>query len=422
MANLTVKVIDHLIPTDHRVLITSLRCAINPRPDYLELSNPDLRTVFRQAYAQGVDTYLYPWLTSQTLATNYHENDVENPLSAWREAFLKNLIKTDTVRRRLQPMLARLAQVRLDIIVLKGAWLGTTVYDDPAQRSMSDIDLLVREEDLDAVHRELTEAGFATHNDVRHNRFVYEQHYRHPDLPMPLEMHWHVTSDLTPSAPVPDIIAVWQNSTDATWHGVPVKALPPADQLAHLTQHILHHLFASPIRGYLDIALLLKKYGNELAAEAVIEAATRWHTGKAIPFLLNMTAGLFDIRLPPQLEKYCADMRPSDAEIAVTALFNLPKARDRAGESTRLAFREASAINKFRLAARRVFMPRQFMLLYYPWARHRIFLPLAWLKRAIDLCRRNRALIMRAPGTAVQEPRQQEIARLRQKLATSLIS
>lgn len=413
--------VDHLIPADRLALIAALRCAINGRPECAELSAADPRALFRQAREHGVDTYLYPWLTSQKGFSETRAGGVEVSLEIWRQAFLSNLVQSDVARRLLQTTLTRLARAGLDAIVLKGAWLGTTVYDDPAQRRMSDIDLLVRRESLDAVHRELVATGFAADKDTLHNRFAYEQGYRHPGLPLPLELHWHMTSELTPSAPVPDIDAVWRRALDSAWHGAPVKAMQPADQLAHLTQHILHHLFAAPLRGYLDIALLLKKHGSGLSVSDVAAASARWRTGSALPFLMNMTAALLETPLPRQLEEYCGDMRPADAETAITALFNLPEARERAGESTLSDFREASSVGKLRLILRRVFMPRQFMMLYYPCARTRLGLPRAWFKRAVYLYRRSRSLAAAATEDSVSDQRRQDIARQRRQLTEKLL-
>ncbi|MDD3544764.1 MAG: nucleotidyltransferase family protein [Kiritimatiellae bacterium] len=413
--------IDNLIPDNRRALITLLRCALKGSQQCPALSDASLHSLFQQAREQGVGTYMYPWLAAQKVFSETHPQAAEKPLAAWRDAFLRNLVRSDLIRQVLQPTLTRLTRAGIETIVLKGAWLGATVYDDPAQRTMSDIDLLVREADIEAAHRELTQVGFTADKDTLHNRFAYEQRYSHTGLPLPLELHWHVTSALTPAAPVPDIEAVWQNAVDSVWHNVPVKALPPADQLAHQAQHILHHLFAAPLRAYLDIALLLKKHGGGLSPSDLAESSARWRTGRALPFLLNMTSALLETPLPSQLAECCGGMRPSEAETAVTALFNLPAARDRAGESTLLDFREASSVGKLRLILRRVFMPRQFMTLYYPCARSRLGLPLAWFKRAARLYRRGRSLAAAAAEDSFSKHRHQDIARQRRQLTEKLL-
>jgi hypothetical protein len=43
---------------------------------------------------------------------------------------------------------------------LKGAWLSETVYDDPARRSMSDLDVLVQKRELDAAMPRLLVLGY----------------------------------------------------------------------------------------------------------------------------------------------------------------------------------------------------------------------------------------------------------------------
>jgi len=414
--------VDHLIPAEYSTLIAALRCAVNNSPECGKLSDADPHVLFRQACEQGVDTYLYPWLASQKCVREERSDDITTPFEIWRQAFLANLVKSDAVRRFLQTTLARLAKAGLDVILLKGAWMGATIYEYPELRRMSDIDLLVRKESLDAVHRELIAAGFTAGKDTLHNRFAYDRGYRHPSLPLHLELHWHVASDMVSSLPVPDIAAVWQKAVDSTWHNVPVKALTPADQLAHQAQHTLHHFFAAPLRVYLDIALLLRKYGDELSPEKLSEASARWRTGHALPFMLNMTVGLFDIPLPRQLAGYCGDVLPAEAETAITALFNLPTARDCAGESTLVDLREASVIGKLLLILRRVFMPRQFMVLHYPCARARLGLPLAWFKRAIDLFQHKRSMFIGTTGKTPSARSRYEFSRQRQKLARDLMS
>jgi hypothetical protein len=172
----------------------------------------------------------------------------------------------------------------------------------------------------------------------------------------------------------------------------------------------------------LDIALLLKKHGHKLSAETVSVASAHWRTGHAVPFLLHMTANLLDAPLPRQLEACVAETAPEEAETAMTALFNLPDARERAGESTLMDFRQASAMGKLALAWRRVFMPRQFMLLDYPCARTRLGVPLAWLKRALRLYRRYRSLRAGALEKPALAKNRQEIARQRRQLAEKLLS
>jgi hypothetical protein len=66
------------------------------------------------------------------------------------------VLQTLERQRELASLLAMFADAKMEVAPLKGAWLSEHVYDDPAQRSMSDLDLLVRKQDVQKCHRLLT--------------------------------------------------------------------------------------------------------------------------------------------------------------------------------------------------------------------------------------------------------------------------
>jgi hypothetical protein len=91
---------------------------------------------------------------------------------------------------------------------------------------------------------------------------------------------------------------------------------------------------------------------------------------------------------------------------AYEVIFDLPTVQTRNGETTFLRFKHASAFGRLRLVLSRIFMPRAFLTIYYPSARHLYGLPYAWLRRACDLRRNNsnkiHALLL--PGTQDKHP------------------
>ena len=383
------------IPPGYRTLIACLRGAVNGLPPDTDLASADWAAVFRQAREQGVDTYLYPWLAAHApgLFAPKAPAAAGTAPAAWRAAFFAALPHSALRRRQVSALLAACAAARIDVVPLKGAWLSEAVYDDPAQRSMSDLDLLVRQADLDACHALFLTLGYAAKSETLHNVYANDQAYRHPGHPLCVELHWHVESEMVSGAPMPDIADIWQNAAPALFLGHPVRLFAPADQVSHLTQHILHHLFAMPLRGYLDIALYVKKFGPLLAVDALDSAAARWKTGCATPFILRLVAELFALPLPAGLSRLVGEADTERLAQAYEALFDLPKAQARAGETTLLRFKDASAFGRVRFALSRIFMPRAFLMMHYPCARHAWLLPYVWLRRAADLRRNNREKI-----------------------------
>lgn len=396
------------IPPAYRTLIACLRSSVNRLPPDTDLTSADWPTVFRQAREQGVSTYLYPWLTAHipSLFSLHAAADAGSTPAAWRTDFFAALPRSTQRKHQFAELLAACAAAHIDVIPLKGAWLSETVYDDPAQRTMSDLDLLIRAEDLDTCHALFLSLGYAANLDTLHSTYACDQSYRHPSHPLCVELHWHVESGMSAGAPVPDIAAIWEHTSPALFHGHPVRLFSPADQVSHLTQHILHHLFAMPLRGYLDIALYLQKYGHLLTGDALKASASRWKTGYATPFILRLVTDLFALPLPAALRPFCPDGDTHRLAQAFEALFDLPAVQTRNGETTFLRFKRASAFGRLRLVLSRIFMPRAFLMIYYPSARHLYGLPYAWARRVCALHRRNSHTIhaLLLPGTQIEHP------------------
>lgn len=382
---------------EYRTLIGLLRCAIKRNPPEGDLlTTADWTTTLRLARQHGVDTYLYPWLAEHAPALFSAHADVspDSGFAAWRALFLEAIPRTLLRQRQLTEILDSFARAHIDVIPLKGAWLSETVYDDPAQRSMSDIDLLVREADCAPCHACFLSLGYTTRSDARLNPYARDQPYYHSAYPCFVELHWNVASAAEHLLEQPDLVTVWQSASATSFLGHTVRTLSNEDLLAYLAQHLLHHQFATPLRGYVDIALVLSSLGDRLSPDAIIGAASRWQLGRAIHFITGFVAHLFDIPLPPacELRKGAATSMPAFSTLA-HVLFRLPPSDLIAGEQTLLQFQNATWLDRLMLLTHRVFMPQSYLSLRYACARHRLGIPLAWALRAKDLWKslRNRS-------------------------------
>ena len=380
------------IPSEFRTLVGLLRCAVKGCPPESDLTSADWPSVLRLARQHGVDTFLYPWLATHCPSLFSSKAGAANDSApvAWRALFLESLARTLQRQRQLREILCAFASAKLAVIPLKGAWLSESVYDDPAQRQMSDLDLLIRAEDRDACHAQFLALGYSAKSDVLHSTFAYDQVYGHTAYPCRVEMHWHVTSELLTNAPTPDIAAIWLRTSEAHLLGQPVRQLTPEDQLAHLIQHIIHHAFAMPLRGYLDIALSLKKHGDSLDPALLERVAADWKTGRGLSFVPGFVTELFNVTLPPSLARFTRDGDSVKHTLLCHILFTLPPAHLRNTASMQARLHHAPLYARLRLALRRVFMPRTFLAATYPCARSVPGLPLAWLFHTRDLYLRHR--------------------------------
>jgi hypothetical protein len=379
------------IPLEYRTLIGLLRCALKRVPPEPGLFiSADWTKVLKQARQHGVDTYLYPWLSEHNpqLFSSRATVSADSAPAAWRALFLQAIPRTLQRQRQLADLLGAASRAAIAVIPLKGAWLGETVYDDPVQRSMSDLDVLVRESDCNACHCLLTELGYRARASVLLNRFFKDQEYVHPDYQDAIEMHWRFTPAKGSAYQGPKPERVWRRSQPAMLLGQPIFALSLSDMISHLGLHIILHDMAMPLRGYLDLALLVSRPELELSCHDIIRDAEEWHQRRSVGFALSLAATLFDLVLPDAFKRVALPLPPERLTMALEVLAELPEAGDRQAEALLAQLRRDSLAARFRLVWRRTFLPRELLASIYPCAQRPIGLPLGWAYRLHDLVAR----------------------------------
>jgi hypothetical protein len=100
-------------------------------------------------------------------------------------------------------ILAVLRAAALDPIILKGAGLATTVYDEPAERNFGDIDLLLAQGEIDEAVMTLGRHGFRSNfPGVEAAESEYREHHFHIRVERPggdmVELHWGLTRAIEP--------------------------------------------------------------------------------------------------------------------------------------------------------------------------------------------------------------------------------
>jgi hypothetical protein len=156
--------------------------------------------------------------------------------------------------------MAAFAIEQIPVMVLKGAYLGTFVYKNPALRPMCDLDLLVPDEQFEPARRLLERLGFMIEAEPLDGEYRFLQpalaHTRSGILPCAVDLH----RDLScmdyyrlPSS------RVWQEAVQGEYYGQPV--FYPSNELnfIHLGMHTLTHV--GLIRDRLDLVLFLRRIG-----------------------------------------------------------------------------------------------------------------------------------------------------------------
>ena len=234
-----------------------------------------------------------------------------------RQEYLKQSLRNIYLFQELDKILRIFQEKNIDVILLKGAYLAREVYSNIGLRGMSDIDLLVRKEDLLRVENELM-AFDAIPEDC--NRVIAEHNF-HFSYKLPnqgglrLEIHWTITrSDFLDGI---DVTELWTRAQPVILKKTSAKTFNPEDLLLHLCIHTAKHPYDMKIRMLCDIGEILKRFGSKLDWYKVGDRAQKWGYAKAVYLVLRIAWELLEVEVPPD---WLSAFQPKDFDESYLAI------------------------------------------------------------------------------------------------------
>lgn len=289
--------------------------------------------------------------------------------AAVKRALLHGLHHQGSVR----PLLQACARESLPVMVLKGLWLGACVYRNPGARIGSDIDLLVRVDDLPRFLNILRDLGLAVpdvDDDFRasiHGQSEFA--VRDPLSGTLFDVHWGLTHPIY-DKPV-DETALWDRAEPVTIAGQGCVTLGVEDHLLYLCFHAaLHHRFdhVGP-RVLVDVAQLIRTPPRPIDWDRLVIQAGELGWRRAAWLVLDLTSEHLGVSVPPAVMDA---LRPDDLSdiarvrrAAVDAMLARTGFEERIGRSVVALADQRSMRGAVAMAARRVFPARHEIALRY---------------------------------------------------------
>jgi hypothetical protein len=172
---------------------------------------------------------------------------------------------------------------------------------------MSDIDLLVKNEDADHCRNILADISYKPQERIKTD-FIKSQHDTKHLPPMVLkgvsiEIHLKVLPD-DYSYQV-NVENYWKHAIPTTIYGINALVLSPNDLLQHLCVHLDQHFHNGMIQLYsfCDITEVLKKYQNEIDWALFQESCDSCHCSKNVFSLLFIANKYFHAPLPEKINQ-----------------------------------------------------------------------------------------------------------------------
>ena len=216
--------------------------------------------------------------------------------------------------QELARVLEVLSAQAIPTILLKGSALLGTVYEDSALRSMSDVDLLLHQEDLERADRALKEQGFRPVYEPRSLQaaprpFRHDPPLFNPQGTVSFELHRDIVSPPLRY----DLEGFWARATPTTVEGMPCSRPAPEHLLAHLCLHFFmdrHALRPAALKELWDLAEVMRCYRSSFDWDLFLAEAVRNDVAGAFYCALASTRELLGAGPPdPVLEA----LTPPDA-------------------------------------------------------------------------------------------------------------
>ncbi len=235
-----------------------------------------------------------------------------------RDAYQETAVYAGLMSVELSNVLRWLAEAGLATVVLKGAALGDTLYGNSALRPMTDLDLLLHEQDVAAAIDVLHQRGYRSAGaEVRPGHaldFENEVVVRSAGTPsLAVELHWHLLDS-----------PFYQDRLNERWFWDTARPARVAESdalvlgleatLLHLSAHYVLHHRAQGMRWIGDIAGLVATRGPDIDWQLLLARATEFKLVFSIQVVLRQLVDDWKAAIPPDVMQAAMRLPVSDEE------------------------------------------------------------------------------------------------------------
>jgi hypothetical protein len=231
-----------------------------------------------------------------------------------------NLKRNLTIIGALRQVLARFQESGIHCIILKGIALAERVYPSVAMRGMSDVDILIRKDDLFKVDELLSSLGYGSQDssvtEAIHNPTGYLaslEYRRNEPGPLNLHVHWHPVNTSVPAAIFAERIdtnRLWERATATFIADGQASILSPEHLIIYLCEHALRigHSFDRLIL-VCDIFYALRAFEDTVDWDFIVEESRRFNLSRFVYHGLSIVRRHTPLNIP---EACIARLRPPD--------------------------------------------------------------------------------------------------------------
>jgi hypothetical protein len=333
-----------------------------------ELPNRTNPNLLEQALREGVSCVLFYNIKKYGLTYILPQNDYRKLSSLYYTNMKRNL----QVLGALRAVLEIFQEANIPCIILKGIALAEHVYPSIAMREMSDVDILVKKEDLFKSDECLFSLGYTSRDSTLEKAllnpvgYLASLEYRRnaPSL-LNLHVHWHPVNTSVPAvmfAERIDTSRLWENAEKTIIADCQVLTLCPEHMIIYLCEHALRvgHSFDRLIL-VCDIFYAIKAFEHIIDWDFVTEESRRFNLSRFVYHGLSIVKRHTALDIPDMcIEK----MRPPDTSLGERYFLKLQRNNRRIRGSSYFIYLAMNRgfFPKVEFIIRTFFPPRQILM------------------------------------------------------------
>ncbi len=251
-----------------------------------------------------------------------------------KSIYLENLVRNTIIFAEFEKIAGVLGKSNIPIVALKGAGFAKMIYKDIGLRPMSDIDILIKLENLGKTIQAIETIGyFLSKGESLENKIKTDYHIQilNPETNVLLEIHWNISCKKNPSL----VCSKAENLMDSWWSRVsqasavePVNVyhLHPVDLICLLSAHFFKHRFINRNAGFstngsllqlFDILNIIRFYSGDIFWDELKAESLRIGLYSVISVIIHVMKNVFfEILFDCDFFFKNADGNPSDQVIA----------------------------------------------------------------------------------------------------------
>lgn len=271
----------------------------SPLAGCLEKPSPsEWERIITIAIDEGMGSLLYRALKEKGV----EQELPDAALSALSRSYYTTTAYNALLADELKQILAALTTAGIPVLLLKGAVLAPTLYQDPGLRPMTDLDLMVPRESMEHALSAVGQLGYRrvlVEHQAQITRLVDANLILRggPGESVSLELHWNLVGgegDLR-TAPASWF---WTNS-ELFPPDNRVRMLSPSAHLLFLAAHlVLRHEGGSRLIWLYDLHSICRQWADALDWNLILDRAFAFGWAGALRFALDELTDLFNTALP----------------------------------------------------------------------------------------------------------------------------